>query len=209
MKPGLRTVLDRARKARSAAWARLALRRCTEVGSLTQVRGRVIVYNEGVICLGSRVRINARQVPVELAALPDARVAIGDSTSINSGTSICAHCSVQIGKNCGIGNYCLIMDSDFHQVGDHSQTRVPQPSPVTIGDGVWLAARSIVMPGVTIGEGAVVCAGSVVATNVAPYTMVGGVPARLIRRLTEAEGAPAEAINRDGAIPARAPGDGR
>jgi len=65
------------------------------------------------------------------------------------------------------------------------------------------------MPGVTIGEGAVVCAGSVVATNVAPYTMVGGVPARLIRRLTEAEGAPAEAINRDDAIPARTPGDGR
>jgi acetyltransferase-like isoleucine patch superfamily enzyme len=206
MKPELKAILDRARKARNAAWARLALHRCNEVGSLTQVRGRVIVYNEGVICLGTRVRINAQQVPVELAALSNARLAIGDRTSINSGTSICAHHSVQIGRDCGIGNYCLIMDTDFHEVGDHSQTRVPEPSPVTIGNGVWLAARSIVMPGVTIGDGAVVCAGSVVATNVAPYTMVGGVPARVIRRLTEAEGAPAVAVNR-GAIPAGAGGD--
>ncbi len=178
---------DRARKARAAALARIRLRRCTRVGMLTQVRGRVIVSNEGTIELGARVRINAIQVPVELAALPGATISIGDRTSINSGTSICAHRSVRIGANCGIGNYCLVMDTDFHEVGDHTQTRVPEPAPVTIGDNVWLAARTIVTKGVTIGEGAVVCAGSVVATNVPPYTMVGGVPARIIRRLTPAE----------------------
>jgi len=185
-----RAIRDRVRKVRAAAKARVSLRRCTRVGALTQVRGRVLVSNEGVIELGARVRINAVQVPVELAALPGATVSIGDSTSINSGTAICAHRSVRIGRNCGIGNYCLVMDTDFHEIGDHTQTRVPEAAPVTIGDNVWLAARSIVMKGVTIGDGAVVCAGSVVATNVPPYTMVGGVPARIIRRLTPAEGAP-------------------
>lgn len=186
---GLSRFRVRLGKARAAAAARLRLRRCTSVGALTQVRGRVMVHNEGVIELGSRVRINARQVPVELAALPNATLSIGDSTSINSGTSICAQRSVRIGRSCGIGNYCLIMDTDFHEVGDHTQTRVPEAAPVTIGDNVWLAARTIVMKGVTIGDGAVVSAGSVVATNVPPYTVVGGVPARIIRRLTPDEGA--------------------
>src|SRR5262249_3830831 len=170
-----------------AAWARIALRRCTSVGALTQVRGRVIVSNQGTITLGERVRITATQVPVELAALPNATVSIGDSTAINSGTSICAHRSVRIGSNCGIGNYCLIADTDFHEVGDFKQTRVPEPKPVTIGDNVWIAARSIILKGVTIGEGAVVSAGSVVATNVPPYTMVGGVPARIIGKVTPIE----------------------
>jgi acetyltransferase-like isoleucine patch superfamily enzyme len=192
-------LVNRLRKARQAAWARFALRRCTHVGALTRVQGRVLVHNQGTIELGDRVIITARQVAVELAALPDAIVTIGERTSINNGTSICAHRSVQIGNNCGIGNYCLIMDTDFHEIGDHTRTHIPEPSPVTVGDNVWIAARSIVTKGVTIGEGAVVCAGSVVATNVAPYTMVGGVPARLIRHLTPAEDAPAPVAPREAA----------
>jgi acetyltransferase-like isoleucine patch superfamily enzyme len=52
---------------------------------------------------------------------------------------------------------------------------------VTVGNYAWLASHCIVLPGVTIGEGAVVAAGAVVATDVAPYTMVGGVPARYIK----------------------------
>jgi acetyltransferase-like isoleucine patch superfamily enzyme len=175
-------------KARAALRARLQLRRCTEVGPLTQVRGRVTVHNGGRITLGRKVRLYGEQVPVELAALPGAEVSIGDRTAINAGTSICAHRSVRIGANCGIGNYTLIMDTDFHIVGDYEQVRVPEPSPVVIGDNVWIAARSVVMKGVTIGDGAVVCAGSVVVTNVAPNTMVGGSPARLIKKLDPPNG---------------------
>jgi len=52
--------------------------------------------------------------------------------------------------------------------------------PVTIEDRAWLSFRCTVLPGVTIGEGAVVAAGAVVTTDVAPYTIVGGVPARPI-----------------------------
>jgi len=177
-------------KASAALRARIKLRGCSAVGALTQVRGRVMVHNGGTISLGRRVRLYGEQVPVELAALPGAVVSIGDRTAINAGTSICAHRSVRIGANCGIGNYCLIMDTDFHIVGDYEQVRTPEPAPVVIGDNVWIAARSIIMKGVTIGDGAVVCAGSVVATNVAPNTMVGGSPARLIQRLEPPNGAP-------------------
>jgi maltose O-acetyltransferase len=52
--------------------------------------------------------------------------------------------------------------------------------PITIGDRAWLASRSTVVRGVTIGEGAVVAAGAVVTQDVPPWTVVGGVPARKI-----------------------------
>ena len=165
------------------------LRRCTQVGALTRLRGGVIIENFGTLVVGRKVKLNGRPVPIELVALPGARLSIGDGTSINRGVSICAQKSVQIGRDCGIGNDCLIFDTDFHALGDvHDAANA---SPVLIGDKVWLAARSVILKGVTIGDGAVICAGSVVATNVAPYTMVGGVPARVIRKLTSAEGAPA------------------
>jgi acetyltransferase-like isoleucine patch superfamily enzyme len=55
--------------------------------------------------------------------------------------------------------------------------------PITVGNGAWIASRVTVLPGVTIGAGAGVAAGAVVAHDVAPNTLVGGVPAKLIRTL--------------------------
>lgn len=52
--------------------------------------------------------------------------------------------------------------------------------PVTIEDYVWLSCRVVVLPGVTIGKGAVVAAGAVVSADVAPYSIVGGIPAKRI-----------------------------
>jgi acetyltransferase-like isoleucine patch superfamily enzyme len=176
-------------KAWQALRARIALRKCTEIGGLTRLVGGVIVSNSGTLRIGRKVKLNGRPVPIELVALQGAQLSIGEGTSINRGVSICAKQSIRIGRDCGIGNDCLIFDTDFHTMGDPARSAV-DASPVSIGDHVWLAARSVILKGVTIGDGAVVCAGSVVATNVAPYTMVGGVPARLIRKLTQAEGAP-------------------
>jgi acetyltransferase-like isoleucine patch superfamily enzyme len=179
----LASLADRASKVRQAAWARLALRRCTEVGSLTRVKGRVLVVNDGHIRLGSRVMFWAFPTPIELAAVHGGYLSIGDGTSLNRGVCICAQQSVAIGRNCGIGNDCLIIDTDFHQVGDLGTFRGDVAAPIVIGDDVWLAARTVILKGVTIGDGAVVCAGSVVATSVPPHTMVGGSPARVIRRV--------------------------
>lgn len=188
-------------KAGQALRARIMLRRCTQVGGLTRLRGGVIVENFGTLVVGRKVKLNGRPVPIELVALPGARLSIGDGTSINRGVSICAQQSIQIGRDCGIGNDCLIFDTDFHALGDGSEAT--NASPVVIGDKVWLAARSVILKGVTIGDGAVICAGSVVATNVAPYTMVGGVPARVIRKLTPAEGAPMMASGPEPAVRAQ------
>ena len=168
-------------KIKEAAWARISLRRCNEVGPLTRARGRMMVSNQGKIRLGRSVNLNGRVVPVELSAGKDGVIEIGDFGQINHGTCIVAEKSVIIGKNCGIGSYSIIMDTDFHMASDFKKR--PEPAPVTIGDDVWLATRVTVLKGVTIGNGAVVSAGSVVVADVPPYTMVGGVPARIIKRL--------------------------
>ena len=55
-------------------------------------------------------------------------------------------------------------------------------SPIRIGENAWVAGWSIILPGVTIGEGAVVGAGSVVTKNVEPWTVVAGNPAKVIKR---------------------------
>ena len=64
-----------------------------------------------------------------------------------------------------------------------------QGRPVTIGDDCWIGGGAIICPGVTVGEGAVVAAGAVVVKDVEPRTVVGGNPARMIRRLDSQEAA--------------------
>ena len=163
------------------AVSRWKTRRCSSVGLWTRVQGRLLVDNAGTITLGDRVRIRGTHLPVELATLPGGTLEIGDRTYINSGASLCAAKLVRIGARCAIGNMTLIMDTDFHSVDDH--TVPPEAKPVIIEDDVWLAARVTVLKGVTIGRGAVVAAGAVVTKDVLPNTLVGGVPAKLIRVL--------------------------
>ena len=61
------------------------------------------------------------------------------------------------------------------------------PAPIHIGKNVWIGANATILPGVTIGDGAIVAAGAVVAGDVPENTIVGGVPARVIRPLSEEE----------------------
>ena len=58
-----------------------------------------------------------------------------------------------------------------------------EPAPIRLGDDVWIGANATVLPGVAIGDGAVVAAGAVVTRDVPPMTVVGGVPARVIKQI--------------------------
>lgn len=106
-----------------------------------------------------------------------AGVTIGKNTIIGRDAILDGRCGLTIGDNVnfstGVWVWTLQHDKDSPDFGADG-------GPVVIGDRAWLSCRTIVLPGVTIGEGAVVCAGAVVTSNVEPFTVVAGVPARKI-----------------------------
>jgi acetyltransferase-like isoleucine patch superfamily enzyme len=169
-------------KVSSALNARWQLRRCDQVGRWTRLSGRAVILNRGgYISIGERVLLFFDYIPSIFAVFEGGRLEIGDRTSINYGADFAVTGLVKIGADCGIGTHVTIMDNDFHEITDRS--RRPEPKPVIIGDRVWLANRCIIMPGVTIGNDAVVGAGSVVMTDVPERTLVMGNPARAVKKL--------------------------
>ena len=92
---------------------------------------------------------------------------------------------VRIGNGCDIGP-ALMVTTGSHELGDQSRRagRETEQS-VVIGDGCWIGARVTILPGVQVGAGSMVAAGSVVIDDVAANTMVGGVPARLLKTLPD------------------------
>jgi maltose O-acetyltransferase len=172
-------IVERARKRLAAWWY---LRHATELGAGVHVNGRLIVRNEGgALLVEDGVSFRATVAPCELLVHLGARLRVGKRTFINYGSSIAAAGCVTIGDNCLIGQYCAIMDTEYHGLRDRH--RAPAPRPVTLGNNVWLGTRVVVLPGVTIGEGAVVGAGSIVTRDIPPHTLAAGVPARVIRQL--------------------------
>jgi acetyltransferase-like isoleucine patch superfamily enzyme len=105
-------------------------------------------------------------------------ISVGDGTYLNRGTEIVAAQRVTIGRDCKIARDVIIMDTDQHEVPGLGLV----VSPVEIGDRVWIGARAIILKGVRIGDDSLVAAGSVVTHDVPPGGIVGGVPAKPIRR---------------------------
>ena len=114
-------------------------------------------------------------------------LSIGDDTYVTGPLRINLGGSVRIGSGVNIGHDCLFLTVD-HEVGPpFRRAGLSTHLPIVIGNGVWIASRVTVLPGVMIGNGAIVAAGAVVATDVPPHTMVGGVPARVLRKLDPRE----------------------
>jgi maltose O-acetyltransferase len=110
-------------------------------------------------------------------------LSIGADTLITGPLRIDLAAVVRIGDRVRIGHDVLLLTND-HEIGP-SELRcgVLLPSPIHIGDGAWLSSRCIVLPGVSVGAGAIVAAGAVVTRDVPPDTMVAGIPARVVRSL--------------------------
>ncbi len=104
-------------------------------------------------------------------------ITIGEHTVINRQCCLDGRGGLRIGCNVSISPGVWLL-TDAHDMQDPQFPEVL--APVVIDDYVWLGSRAMVLPGVSIGRGAVVAAGAVVTKNVAPYTIVAGVPARPI-----------------------------
>lgn len=164
----------------------------------------VILHGRPTVSLepGSRITVGERTVltsrsaktalgvshPCILRTLtPTASISIGQDSGL-SGTTICAATEVRIGCRVLIGADVMIFDTDFHPVDalHRRYASLPQPrqeDSVVIEDDVFVGARSLILKGVKIGRRSVVAAGSVVTRSVPDDTVVGGNPARELRKL--------------------------
>lgn len=104
-------------------------------------------------------------------------ISIGEDTSIGDRCFLDGRAKLTIGDHTDIASQVLIYNSE-HDINDEWFSPVEEP--VRIGNYVFIGPRAIILPGVTIGDGAVVAAGAVVTTDVAPGSIVGGVPAKEI-----------------------------
>jgi acetyltransferase-like isoleucine patch superfamily enzyme len=108
---------------------------------------------------------------------------VGDDVDFAVGVVVTTDGGVTIGDRVLIGYGAKILSRNHRipEKGGRIFGSGHDAAPVVIESDVWIGAQSIVLPGVTIGEGAVVAAGAVVTKSVPPYTIVGGVPARVLR----------------------------
>lgn len=114
-----------------------------------------------------------------IAVLPGAKLVIGDCF-MNDGTYLECESSITIGDNVLIGRNVTIRDSDGHDHGDAFGKR-ERCLPVIIGNSVWIGSYAMIQKGVHIGDGAIIAAGAVVCRDVPANTLVGGVPAKVLK----------------------------
>lgn len=133
---------------------------------------------------GARFRLGTENVfegayDVEVKGL----LSVGDNNYFNRNVKIACFERIEIGSD------CLIADSVHFYDHDHRYEDMRRPireqgyrtAPILVGNDVWIGAHAVILKGVSIGSGAIVAAGSVVTSDVQAHTIVGGVPAKLIK----------------------------
>jgi maltose O-acetyltransferase len=146
------------------SWLRPSLYRLAgaRIGSRTRIFGKITVTGQGHVT---------------------GNVRMGEGCIITTPLYLNASAPITIGNSVSIGHHVVII-TDSHWISDPLRRAGERfARPVTIEDGVWIAARATILPGVTLGRGSVVSAGAVVAKDVPPNTLVAGVPARVLKTL--------------------------
>jgi len=132
--------------------------------------------------IGPYVSLSAGMLPGQ-ELISDAIVTIGDRCLIGRQSSIVGHFEITIGNDVYFGPNVYVTDQN-HSVDDPATPIGKQSAgekPVTIGDGSWLGANVVVLPGVTIGRHVAVGAGSIVTSDLPDHAVAVGNPARVIR----------------------------
>jgi acetyltransferase-like isoleucine patch superfamily enzyme len=119
--------------------------------------------------LGNAVAFTGMTMASSIVVQRGARLSIGDDSTFNYGLSLEVSSQVTIGQRCLFGSLVHISDSERYR-----------SAPVAIGNDVWVAHGAVIEPGVTVGEGSIVAAGSVVTKDVPPHSMAIGNPARIM-----------------------------
>jgi len=151
------------------------------------VHGNILeALREGRLEIGANSLLEPN---VWITAPEAARVRIGEGTFLNIGVMVASVGLVEIGSHCMLANGCFVTDGN-HRYDDPDRPITWQgfstKGPTRIGDNVWCGANVVVTSGVTIGERCVIGANSVVTTDVPPWSIAAGAPARVVRQIDPA-----------------------
>ena len=113
-------------------------------------------------------------------------ITIGKDVFINSGCHFQVQGGIEIGDGALIGHNVVLATINHDTIPGNG--RKNHYAPIQLGKNVWIGSNATILPGVTIGDWAVIAAGAVVTNDVPPYTIVGGVPAKIIKRVNEKGG---------------------
>lgn len=134
-------------------------------------------------------KLTGRKVPSGFAVFPPFYTDCGKNIHFGKNVFINSSCHFQDQGGIYIGNNVLFGHGVTLATLNHMQSPKDRgsmiPKAIHIGDDVWIGSNSTILQGVTIGNGAIVGAGSVVTKDVAPYTVVAGVPAKFIKNIEE------------------------
>lgn len=177
---------------------RLAFHRLNRLGHITTDKTAKIKYRNLSKNPPLHLSVGAGTIieGIIIADRPSAVVSIGSNTFIGGSSIICAE-RIEIGDDVLISWGVTVVDHNSHAISwQHRKDDVAnwyhgrkdwdniKILPVRIGNKAWIGFNAIILPGVEIGEGAIVASGAVVTKNVAPYTIVGGNPANMIREIS-------------------------
>nr|WP_167408784.1 acyltransferase [Halomonas sulfidaeris] len=156
-----------------------------KIRGVTIGAGTVIYFSAKIMRFPKNIKIGKSVIIKSHAHLcpcnKNAILTIGDRTTVGFYTLVYASEEIRIGNDCLIAPFVHIVDSDHgidRNVPINQQENISLP--IYIGSDVWIGTHAVILKGVTIGDGAVVAAGSVVREDVPPYMIVGGMPAKVI-----------------------------
>lgn len=115
------------------------------------------------------------------------KLRIGSDCQITGPCYFDLNAPVTLGNDIAVGHHAVFVTTNHRMGPSRHRAGEFMCSPIKVEDGAWIGARATILPGVTIGYGAVVAAGAVVTGDVPPNTIVGGVPAKCIREIHDAE----------------------
>lgn len=146
--------------------------------------GRFILYKLAGVKISGQALIFG---PLTIRPIGKAKnISIGDQSFLNTHIRFgCPDAPIKIGRHCQIGPGVMFETVNHDLTATPGENRATQTLPIMVEDYVWIGAGAIILAGVTLGEGAVIGAGAVVTKDVAPRTLVGGVPAKLIKKLDD------------------------
>lgn len=154
-------------------------------GRNLRVFGRLHVTGPGQVIFGDDVCVWMLTTPFTHS--PNAVITVGDAAWLAGARFGCA-ARITVGRQAQISE-CRIMDTDFHAIGPNRRDPAAhvRTAPVTIGDNVWIAPQTAILPGTTIGDNSVIAFGAICGGNVPANIIMAGNPARVAGKVPVAE----------------------